>query len=125
MLDAFEIVTTSGIVLWRKHYAPISSTLINNLINDVFIEERQKGSGATYRSEKYTLRFTTAKDVGLIFVVCNTIPAYSLRPDALLKLLSGSIPIFATSLMGRQPPHSSQSAVCQGVRRCAITGKSS
>lgn len=69
MLDAFEIVTTSGIVLWRKHYTPVSSTLINNLINDVFIEERQKESGTTYRSDKYTLRFTTGKDVGLIFVV--------------------------------------------------------
>lgn len=69
MLDAFEIVSTSGIVLWRKHYAPVSSTLINNLINDVFIEERQKEGGAAYRSDKYTLRFTTAKDAGLIFVV--------------------------------------------------------
>lgn len=72
MLDAFEIVSTSGIVLWRRHYAPgLSPTLINNLINDVFIEERLKDKDKdreTYRSEKHTLRFTTAKDVGLIFV---------------------------------------------------------
>ncbi|EME48936.1 hypothetical protein DOTSEDRAFT_67849 [Dothistroma septosporum NZE10] len=76
MLDAFEIVTTSGIVLWRKQYAPVSSNVVNSLINDVFIEERQKPAaaveGATtapaYRKDKYILRYTTAKDVGLIFV---------------------------------------------------------
>ena len=76
MLDAFEILTTSGIVLWRKHYAPLSSNVINSLINDVFIEERQKPSSshdgsvnAPYKKDKYTLRYTTVKDVGLIFVV--------------------------------------------------------
>ncbi len=74
MLDAFEILTTSGIVLWRKEYAPVSSNVINSLINDVFIEQRgQKssdgGSNPAYRKDKYTLRWTSAKDVGLIFVV--------------------------------------------------------
>lgn len=77
MLDAFEILTTSGLVLWRKQYSPVSSNLINSLINDIFIEERggQKGSGqdggsnAPYKKNKYTLRWTSAKDVGLIFVV--------------------------------------------------------
>jgi signal recognition particle receptor subunit alpha len=79
MLDAFEIVTTSGIVLWRKTYTPSSTNIVNSLINDVFIEERgQKGSvahesgsgtNAPYKKDKYTLRWTSAKDVGLIFVV--------------------------------------------------------
>ena len=77
MLDAFEILTTSGIVLWRKHYTPVSSNVINSLINDVFIEERgQKsrtdvdgGSNAPYKKDKYTLRWTGAKDVGVVFVV--------------------------------------------------------
>lgn len=75
MLDDFSIVTTSGIVLWRKTYAPVPPNIINSLINDVFIEERQKpgsnenATNAPYRKEKYTLRWTAAKDVGLIFVV--------------------------------------------------------
>ena len=76
MLDAFEILTTSGIVLWRKQYTQLSSNVVNSLINDVFIEERgQKGavqdggSNAPYRKDKYTLRWASAKDVGLIFVV--------------------------------------------------------
>jgi signal recognition particle receptor subunit alpha len=74
MLDAFEIITESGIVLWRKHYSPLSPNLINSLINDVFIEERQKSAAdaptnAAYKKDRYTLRYTTAKDVGLMFVV--------------------------------------------------------
>lgn len=77
MLDAFEILTTSGIVLWRKQYAPLASNVINSLINDVFIEERDKGApdvvggkGRTsYKKDRYTLKWTSAKDVGLVFVV--------------------------------------------------------
>jgi signal recognition particle receptor subunit alpha len=76
MLDAVEVVTTSGIVLWRKHYAPLSPHVINSLINQVFIEERHASSSASssaspsaYTSSKYTLKYATAKDVGLIFVV--------------------------------------------------------
>ena len=81
MLDDFSIITTSGIVLWRKSYAPVSTNVVNSLINDVFVEERQKPAGhdatlnAPYRKDKYTLRWTSAKDVGLIFVVGKS--AYS------------------------------------------------
>lgn len=85
MLDAFEILTTSGVVLWSKQYVPVNSSVINSLINDVFIEERipagaRAGAGAgagdnqasrnpPYKKDKYTLKWSTAKDVGLIFVV--------------------------------------------------------
>jgi hypothetical protein len=75
MLDDFSIVTTSGIVLWRRSYAPVSSNLVNSLINDVFVEERQKSAAQEtalnppYKKDKYTLKWTAAKDVGLVFVV--------------------------------------------------------
>lgn len=77
MLDAFEIITTSGVVLWSKPYAPVGANLINSLIKDVFIEEKAASSTAdidtipkpTYRKDGYTLKWTTAKDLGLIFVV--------------------------------------------------------
>ncbi|KAK0257689.1 hypothetical protein LTS09_007301 [Friedmanniomyces endolithicus] len=73
MLDGFEILTTSGIVLWRRHYTPISSNLIDSLVRDVFIEEKQKSGGSetgapSYKKDRYTLRWTSAKDVGLVFV---------------------------------------------------------
>lgn len=79
MLDDFSIVTTSGIVLWRRSYAPVSSNLVNSLINDVFVEERQKSAAQEtalnppYKKDKYTLKWTAAKDVGLVFVVGKSV----------------------------------------------------
>jgi hypothetical protein len=82
MLDTFEILTTSGVVLWSRTYVPVGANVINSLIRDVFIEERiqpqseDAGSKPTYKKEGYTLKWTAAKDVGVIFVVCphNTTP---------------------------------------------------
>ena len=76
MLDAFEIITTSGVVLWSRSNAPVGATPVNSLINDVLIEEKvrptSQGSGSpTYKYERYTLKWTLVKDLGLIFVVCS------------------------------------------------------
>ena len=84
MLDCFEIVTTSGVVLWSRSNAPVSSNVVNSLINDVFIEEKVRPTVAdtadtssqskpTYRFEKYTLKWTLVKDLGLIFVVSKSL----------------------------------------------------
>ena len=74
MLDAFEIFTTSGVVLWSRSTSSIGATAVNSLINDVFIEERVRptshaSSNPTYKYDKYTLKYTLVKDLGLIFVV--------------------------------------------------------
>ena len=82
MLDKFEILTTSGVVLWSKTSTPVSASVINTFIKDVFIEEHISGHAVSdrngtavrshpYKHDKYTLRWTTAKDLGLIFVVCG------------------------------------------------------
>ncbi|KAJ6150953.1 Signal recognition particle receptor subunit alpha [Penicillium chermesinum] len=52
MLEAFEILTTSGVVLWSRSYAPQSSS----------------GASPTYKKEKYTLKWKRAKEFNLIFV---------------------------------------------------------
>ncbi len=80
MLDGFEILTTSGVVLWSKSYAPLSSSLINGFVKDVFIEEkvlpgaiatddRVAAQNPSYKKDKYTLRWASVKDLGLVFVV--------------------------------------------------------
>ncbi len=75
MLDTFEVLTTSGVVLWSRTYVPVGANIINSLIRDVFIEERiqpqddDTGAKPTYRKEGYTIKWTASKDVGLIFVV--------------------------------------------------------
>ena len=82
MLDSFEILTTSGVVLWSKTFTPIGAGVINTFIRDVFIEERFRDKVAIrndspvahnrpYKYDKYTLRWTIAKDLELIFVVCE------------------------------------------------------
>ena len=81
MLDGFEILTTSGVVLWSKSYAPVSSSIINGFIKDVFIEEKvlpgasvaddaSAAHNPTYKKDQYTIKWATVKDLGLIFVVC-------------------------------------------------------
>jgi signal recognition particle receptor subunit alpha len=80
MLDAFEILTTSGIVLWSRSNINVNATVVNSLINDVFIEEKVRPAisqvnetfsqrNPSYRHDKYTLKWTLVKDLGLIFVV--------------------------------------------------------
>lgn len=76
MLEAFEILTTSGVVLWSKSYAPVGAHVINSLINDVFIEEKVVPQNATaggvspaFKKEKYTLKWKRVKEFDLIFVV--------------------------------------------------------
>lgn len=75
MLDTFKVVSTAGVVLWSRTYAPVSAAVINSLIRDVFIEERIQpqpdhgGANPTYRKDGYTLKWTAAKEAGLVFVV--------------------------------------------------------
>ena len=80
MLDGFEILTTSGVVLWSKSYAPVSSSVINGFIKDVFIEEKvlpgpsvaddtSATQSPSYKRDQYTLKWASVKDLGLIFVV--------------------------------------------------------
>jgi signal recognition particle receptor subunit alpha len=116
MLDSFEILTTSGVVLWSKTYNTVSPTIINNLIKDVFIEDSvstaASGAGAStdtsasrnpmYKSDKYTLKWTTAKDLGLIFVVRREILRMNTRK--IVDQFPGCISIFNTLVLDRQAP---------------------
>lgn len=79
MLDTFEIITTSGVVLWSRTYAPLRSSIVNNFITDTFIEEKHGSSASRdsqsaaanppYISDQHTLKWTTIKELGIIFVV--------------------------------------------------------
>lgn len=85
MLDTFEILTTSGVVLWSRSYAPVNPSVVNSFIADVFIEEKSglkdSQSAATnppFRSDQHTLKWTLVKELGVIFVVClGTLPLVS------------------------------------------------
>ncbi|KAI2617064.1 SRP54-domain-containing protein [Hypoxylon sp. NC1633] len=78
MLDTFEILTTSGVVLWSRTYAPVNPSVINNFIADVFIEEKSASAGGKdtqssannppYKADQHTLKWTLVKELGVIFV---------------------------------------------------------
>ena len=80
-MDTFEILTTSGVVLWSRTFAPVNPSVVNSFIADVFIEEKgalvgaKDGASATanppYRHDQHTLRWTFVKELGIIFVVSD------------------------------------------------------
>lgn len=102
MLEAFEILTTSGVVLWSKSYAPVGSHVINSLINDVFIEEKVVPQGASagvspiFKKEKYTLKWKRVKEFNLIFVVRWPPVAYITTVANLTMFSIGCVPIAAS-----------------------------
>ena len=116
MLDTFEILTTSGVVLWSKSYTRISPSIINSLITNVFIEERTlPGAGIAddisaannppYKNDQHTLKWTTVKELGLIFVVrCFTKWHKSLSDHRFVLIHddgTGCLQITSTSLLDR------------------------
>lgn len=66
MLDSFTVVNRGGIVLWQRQYASVSTSVINSLISDVFIAGSSQDS---FAKSGYTVRWTMANELGLIFVV--------------------------------------------------------
>lgn len=82
MLDTFEIVTTSGVVVWSRKWSAVNPSIINNFITDVFVEEKSSAAlglkendtaanNPPYKSDQHTLRWTFVKELGIIFVVCD------------------------------------------------------
>ncbi|KAK9468268.1 SRP54-type protein [Lipomyces arxii] len=69
MIDYFTVFTTGGIVLWQKVYQPVSSTMIDSLMSDIFIEDRPRsGEESSMTKDQYTVKWMTANDLGIIFV---------------------------------------------------------
>ncbi|KAL1868550.1 hypothetical protein VTK73DRAFT_3606 [Phialemonium thermophilum] len=78
MLDAFEIVTTSGVVIWSRTFAAVNPIIVNSFITDVFIEEkggttaskdgRSASKNPPYKHDQHTLRWAFVKELGVIFV---------------------------------------------------------
>jgi signal recognition particle receptor subunit alpha len=69
MLDLFTVLTSGGIVLFQKSQLSSQSAptyLVDRLISDVFVQERS--SEKEYAKDGYTVKWTFANELGLIFV---------------------------------------------------------
>jgi len=125
MLDAFEVMTTSGIVLWRRHYAPVAPALLNAWFADVLIEEKSSATAATTaRRDRYTLKWANAKELGLVFVVgmpplINAPPGASgfIHEISADQRMVGCLPKPPLAVLGRPAACCRQDAVRAGVRR--------
>ncbi|KAK9447384.1 SRP54-type protein [Limtongia smithiae] len=105
MIDYFSVFTTGGIVLWQQVYQPVSATMLDALVTDAFIEDRKKKakpaaptdasapSAASLTLDRYTIRWTTANDLGLIFV---TVYQSLLQITFIDELLSSVKKLFTT-----------------------------
>ncbi|KAL4763586.1 signal recognition particle receptor subunit alpha [Aspergillus foveolatus] len=109
MLEAFEILSTSGVVLWSKSYAPVGAHVVNSLINDVFIEEKTQLQNTTnsvspiFKKEKYTLKWRKSKDFNLIFVAVYQSLLHLGWIDKLLDNISTIfIDLYKTQLQGER-----------------------
>ncbi|KAJ1666993.1 hypothetical protein IW140_002205 [Coemansia sp. RSA 1813] len=67
MLDQFTIATKGGVVLWNKEYTGISGHPVNSLIQDELIPGGRTES-SKYTSGAYTLQWTFANELNVIFV---------------------------------------------------------
>ena len=86
MLDSFEIITTSGVVLWSRNYAFVSPSVVNRFITNVFVEQSSAALGGSkddlasavaggsssshppFMTEQYAVKWAFAKELGVIFV---------------------------------------------------------
>lgn len=66
MLDYFVIFTKTGLVLWSKTFCELQGDPIGTLISSVLLEER--AGGRSHATEDYTVRWTLANEVDLVFV---------------------------------------------------------
>ncbi|PIA13806.1 P-loop containing nucleoside triphosphate hydrolase protein [Coemansia reversa NRRL 1564] len=67
MLDQFTIATKGGIVLWSKEYADIVGHPVDSLVQDVLIQSARTES-TKYHSGEYSLQWTFANELNIIFV---------------------------------------------------------
>ncbi|KAJ2005873.1 hypothetical protein H4R26_001715 [Coemansia thaxteri] len=71
MLDQFTIATKGGVVLWSKAYAPIDNCPVDSLVQDVLIQSNRLDNSSIsnkYHSGAYTLQWTFANELNVMFV---------------------------------------------------------
>lgn len=69
MLDLFTVLTSGGIVLFQRSESPSHNAptyLIDHVISSIFMQERS--SDKEYAKDGYTVKWTFANELGLIFV---------------------------------------------------------
>ncbi|KAK9428390.1 SRP54-type protein [Lipomyces doorenjongii] len=97
MIDYFTVFTTGGIVLWQKCNQPVSAAIVDSLVSDIFIEDRTRsGEQSSLTRDRYTVKWTTANDFGIIIVAVYQ----SLLQISFIDELLASVKKLFTTLYG-------------------------
>ncbi|KAK9328957.1 SRP54-type protein [Lipomyces starkeyi] len=97
MIDYFTVFTTGGIVLWQKCNQPVSAAIVDSLVSDIFIEDRTRsGEQSSLTKDRYTVKWTTANDFGIIIVAVYQ----SLLQISFIDELLASVKKLFTTLYG-------------------------
>ncbi|KAJ1947730.1 hypothetical protein GGF37_000106 [Kickxella alabastrina] len=68
MLDQFVIATKGGILLWSNDYVSVGGHPVDSLVQDVLIQSTRTDSSSKYMSGAYTLQWTFANELNVIFI---------------------------------------------------------
>jgi|SRR5947207_11293778 len=105
MLDLFSVLTSGGIVLFQRSQAASSNSnsaptyLIDRVISDVFMQERS--SEREYGRDGYTVKWTFANELGLIFVaVYQKILELTWVDELLVTVKRMFVKLYADSIKG-------------------------
>ncbi|KAK9457131.1 SRP54-type protein [Dipodascopsis uninucleata] len=106
-MDLFTIFTTGGIVLWQKKFQPVSPSIIDSLVADIFIEGRKRsGEESSFTKDLYTVKWTTANDLGLIFVaVYQSLLRITFIDDLLYSVKKLFTTLYENELKKRDPSY--------------------
>jgi signal recognition particle receptor subunit alpha len=109
MLDLFTILTSGGIVLFQRSLAASSASasaptyLVDRVICDVFMQERS--SEREYAKDGYTVKWTFANELGLIFVaVYQKILELTWVDELLVSVKRMFVKLYADSLKKEDTP---------------------
>ncbi|KAK9368893.1 SRP54-type protein [Lipomyces kononenkoae] len=99
MIDYFTVFTTGGIVLWQKCNEPVPPATVDSLVTDIFIEDRRSaGERISLTKDRYTVKWTTANDFGIIIVAVYQ----SLLQISFIDELLSSVKKLFTTLYGEE-----------------------
>ncbi|KAK9237517.1 SRP54-type protein [Lipomyces kononenkoae] len=99
MIDYFTVFTTGGIVLWQKCNQPVPAATVDSLVSDIFIEDRRSaGERSSLTKDRYTVKWTTANDFGIIIVAVYQ----SLLQISFIDELLASVKKLFTTLYGEE-----------------------
>ena len=83
MIDEFTVFNRGGLVLWSHKLTAVIGRPIDTVIQTVLLLDRQ--SQAQYKNEKYTVKWTFANDVELIFAAVYLNMSNALYIDTLME----------------------------------------